>query len=79
MSVAAAALAVSGVAAVVGSAAGFALPRRARVVAASACTAVVGGAAGVAAVRVLTTGEHLAVRWRDVLPLGGVTVKSSTT
>ncbi len=74
MSLAAAALAVAGGAAVAGSAAGFLLPRRVRVVVASACTVGAGAAAGAAAVRVLATGDHVTARWRDVLPLGGVNV-----
>ena len=74
MSLAEAALATAGVAAIVGGAGGFVLRGRARVVGASALTAVVGGAAAVAALCVLTTGAHVVVRWRDVLPLGGVSV-----
>jgi formate hydrogenlyase subunit 3/multisubunit Na+/H+ antiporter MnhD subunit len=68
------ALVVAGVSSVAGVVAGFALPRRSRVVAACVSTTVVGVAAAVAAVRVLATGDHVRAHWRDVLPLGGVTV-----
>ena len=35
---------------------------------------LVGAAAAVAAVGVLVTGDHVVVRWRDVIPLAGVTI-----
>ena len=35
---------------------------------------LVGAAAAVAAVGVLGTGDHVVVRWRDVIPLAGVTI-----
>lgn len=74
MNLASVALATAGSAALVGCAAGLTLPRRSRVVGASTASFVVGGAAMVAAVRVLATGEHIRVRWRDVLPFTGVTI-----
>jgi len=58
----------------VGSAAGFVLPRRSRVVVASLTTTLVGVAAAVAALAVLGTGDPVVVRWRDVIPLAGVTI-----
>ncbi len=74
MSFAAAALGVAGIFGLVGSCTAFVLGPRHRVVAANLCTVVVGGAASIAAIRVLTTGEHIMVRWADVLPLAGVTI-----
>jgi formate hydrogenlyase subunit 3/multisubunit Na+/H+ antiporter MnhD subunit len=69
-----AALGVAAGAALVGSAAGFALPRPTRVVVASLSTALLGGSAAAAALSVLVTGDHVAFRWREVLPLTGVTI-----